>query len=86
MLKLSKHQIEVLTILYDGGIITEFEDGDVFLSNKDGDLFSFNKTTFKKLLYYKLIVFSYAPSIGVECFGNTNKANDLLNLLNQNKK
>jgi len=84
-MKTSKHQLEVLKILYEDGDIKSFDDGDLIFSDSDGNILGLRKDTFKTLLNKQLVVFSYAPAIGVNCYGITTKGSEFVRSSTQKK-
>jgi len=65
---LTMHQVDIMCILSDGGIIHSFEDGTVALEDYEANTLEFRKDTFKKLLKHKLIEHTKTPALGVEIY------------------
>lgn len=65
---LTMHQVDVMCILSEGGIIHSFDDGTVALEDYETNTLEFRKDTFKKLLKHKLIEHTKTPALGVEIY------------------
>ena len=65
---LTKHQIDVMCILSNGGVIHSFSDGTIAFEDFEANTIEFRKDTFKKLLKHKLIEHTKTPALGVEIY------------------
>jgi|GEM_PF-6210820 hypothetical protein len=71
MVKASKHQKEVLTILKNGGKLFHFEDCTFGLDDCDSNTLKFNRKTFEALYKLKAIAIIERPNLGTDIYGIT---------------
>jgi hypothetical protein len=78
MVKASKHQKEVLTILKNGGKLFHFEDCTFGLDDCDSNTLKFNRKTFEALYKLKAIARVERPSLSVDIWGITQKGLEII--------
>lgn len=79
MVRINKHQKEILNILKNGGKLFHFEDCTFGLDDIDGNILRFNKKTFEKLYKLKYIQIVERPALNIDIWGLSENGLKFLN-------